>query len=288
MLAGSTMCWGLNAVLSRFAVGEISPMLLVTGRWLGVIILAALFLRQAIAKDWPVLRQHFWFLVIMGTVGFTTFNALFYVAAHTTTALNIGIIQGAIPIFILIGAFLMHRTPVTPMQLTGVALTVIGVLAIASQGSLARLAQLAFAEGDLLMVVACSCYAAYAIGLRRRPKVSPLSIFSVMAAAAFVVSLPLTAVEYALGDSLWPSQTGWIVLGLVTIFPSFLAQIFFIQGVDRIGPSRAGVFANLVPVYAAVLAVLLLDEAFEWYHGLALGLVLSGIWLSERFKPKAA
>ena len=169
MLATATLCWGLNAVLSRFAVGEISPMLLVTGRWLGVMILAALFMRQIILKDWPVLRQHLKFLVIMGAVGFTTFNALFYVAAHTTTALNIGIIQGAIPIFILIGAFVTHRTPVTPIQLVGVALTVVGVLAIASQGSLARLAQLAFAEGDLLMVLACSCYAAYAIGLRRRP-----------------------------------------------------------------------------------------------------------------------
>ena len=91
-----------------------------------------------------------------------------------------------------------------------------------------------------------------------------------------------------MGELLWPTQTGWIVVTLVTFFPSFLAQIFFIQGVDRIGPSRAGVFANLVPLYAALLAVLLLDEAFEWYHGLALGLVLSGIGLSERFKPKAA
>ena len=53
-----------------------------------------------------------------------------------------------------------------------------------------------------------------------------------------------------------------------------------------IGPGRAGVFVNLVPVFASVMAVWLLDEAFEPYHALALALVLGGIWLSEIGKPK--
>ena len=86
------------------------------------------------------------------------------------------------------------------------------------------------------------------------------------------------------GAFLWPTPTGWLVIGLVTLFPSFLAQIFFILGVDKIGPARAGVFVNLVPVFAAGLAVLFLGEAFQFYHGAALGLVLFGIFLSEKFK----
>ena len=79
-------------------------------------------------------------------------------------------------------------------------------------------------------------------------------------------------------------MTGWIIVALVTLFPSLLAQISFIQGVTLIGPGRAGVFVNLVPVFASILAVVLLDEPFEVFHAIALTLVLGGILLSERSK----
>ena len=77
------------------------------------------------------------------------------------------------------------------------------------------------------------------------------------------------------------SATGWILVTLVTLLPSLIAQIFFIHGVALIGPGRAGVFVNLVPVFASIMAVIFLHEVFEFYHALALALVLGGIWLSE-------
>ena len=85
-----------------------------------------------------------------------------------------------------------------------------------------------------------------------------------------------------MGATVWPGPRGWAVLAYVTVFPSFLAQILFIKGVTLIGPARAGVFINLVPVFAAILAVQILGEAFRWYHLGALALVLLGIWLAER------
>lgn len=286
LLTLTTLCWGGNAVLGKLAVGEVSPMVLVSARWLGVIVLAVVFLQKPVRRDWPVLKRHLPFLALMGAAGFTCFNALFYVAAHTTTAINIGILQGAIPIFAMMGAFAAYRTRITAMQGVGVVTTVLGVIAVASGGSLERLAELRIAEGDILMIAACALYAGYAVGLRRRPPVSTLAIFAVMATAAFLVSLPFTAIEMAMGRTQWPTAMGWLVIGLVTLFPSFLAQIFFIQGVDRLGPGRAGVFANLVPVFASILSVLVLNEVFQLYHALALGLVLCGIGLSERFKLK--
>ena len=102
-----------------------------------------------------------------------------------------------------------------------------------------------------------------------------------MATVAWLVSLPLIAVEtWQLG---WqaPTANGWGLVLLVTLLPSLVAQIFFIQGVALIGPGRAGVFVNLVPVFASIMAVLFLNESFELYHALALALVLGGIWLSE-------
>lgn len=280
----TALCWGGNAVFGRLAVGEISPMLLVTCRWLGVLLLIAVFANRYIRKDWPVLRRHLRFAAAMGALGFTAFNALFYVAAHSTTAVNIGIIQGSIPVIVIIGAYLAYRTPVTPMQAGGVVLTVIGVAVVASEGSIERLASLQISRGDALMVAACLLYGGYAVGLVKRPLVSAMGFFTAISAAAFLASLPLVVFEAMLGQLQWPTATGWVVVILVTLFPSFLAQIFFMRGVELIGPGRAGVFVNLVPVFASVLAVLVLDEPFEFYHGAALLCVLGGIWISEKGK----
>lgn len=285
-LAFTAMCWGGNAVLGRFAVGEVSPMMVVISRWVGVMILCAVFLLPGLKRDWPVLKKHLPFLALMGALGFTCFNGLFYVAAHTTTALNMGIMQGSIPIFVLIGAFFSYRMRLNAIQTIGVLLTVGGVVTVASGGSLDRLLSLAFNTGDVLMLIACALYAGYTVALRKRPPVSTLSMFAVMATAAFFVAIPFVAVEAALGQFQWPTMTGWIVIALVTVFPSFLAQVLFIQGVDRIGPGRAGVFMNLVPIFASVMAVLFLREAFEFYHAAALCLVLIGIYLSEKYKPR--
>ena len=261
-------------------------MQLVTFRWLGVVMILLVIARRNILTDWPVLRRHLPFLALMGSCGFTLFNALFYVAGHHTSAINIGILQGSIPIFVLLGSLLVLRHPFGWLQACGVAVTLCGVVIVASHGNPAELASLQVNRGDLFMVIACFFYSAYSIGLTRRPNVSALGLFAVMAATAWVVSLPLVAFEtWQLGWSA-PSPKGWLLALMVTLLPSLIAQIFFIQGVALIGPGRAGVFVNLVPVFASIMAVLFLGEAFESYHAVALSLVLGGIWLSEIGKPK--
>jgi drug/metabolite transporter (DMT)-like permease len=284
LLSFTALCWGGNAIFGRLAVGEVSPMALTMLRWLFALGLLLVVARGQLVRDWPVMRPRLPFLAIMGALGFTAFNALYYVAAHWTSAVNIGILQGSLPVFVLIGAFLAYRTPVGPLQLTGVAVTMLGVALVASRGDLARLTGLALNLGDVLMIVCCALYAGYTVALQRRPKVGALSLFTVLAAAALLTSLPLVGLEAALGRLQWPTATGWIIVALVSLFPSFLAQIFFIRGVALIGPGRAGVFVNLVPVFASILAVAVLGETVALFQAAALVLVLGGIGLSEAGK----
>ena len=286
LLVCTTLIWGGNAVAGKLAVGEVSPAVLVAFRWLGVVALIAIFARKSMRDDWPVLRQHLPFLFLLGAVGFTLFNTLFYIAAQRTEALNIGILQGAIPVFVMLGSFIFFRSVVTQLQMLGVAITIIGVIVVASRGDLQRLIQLELNSGDLIMLTACGLYATYTVALRRRPQVSGLAMFSTMSVGALVTSLPFLGYEIISGDFAWPSTKGWLIVGFVVIFPSFLSQIFFLRGVQLVGPSRAGVFVNLVPVFAAILSVLILAEVFSLFHGLALVFVLGGIALSERGKPE--
>ncbi len=284
LLIITTWSWGCNVIFGKLAVGQISPMQLVTARWLGVTLVLIIFARKYIVRDWPVISQHLWFISLMGAAGFTAFNALYYVAAHTTSAINIGILQGSIPVFVLLVSFILFRLKVTPIQYIGVGLTLLGVLIVASGGDLEKLRQFNFNIGDLFMLLACFLYAVYSIGLSRRPQVSALGLFTAMAIVAFIISLPLLAVEsYQQGMSL-PSTKGWIIAALVTLLPSFLAQVLFIRSVELIGAARAGVFINLVPVFASIMAVFYLHESLQWFQAVSLAMVLGGIGLSEMGK----
>jgi drug/metabolite transporter (DMT)-like permease len=229
-----------------------------------------------------VLRPRWASLALFGTMGFTAFNALFYLAAHHTTAVNLGIIQGAIPVVVLVGAYLLYRTPIRGLQVVGVTVTLVGVAVVAARGDLAVLATLGVNPGDAYMLLASVFYAGYTLALRNRPPVSGLALFTAMALAACVSSVPLVVYEAAIGAFQAPTLKGWFILLYIGLFPSLLSQILFIRGVELIGPGRAGLFVNLVPVFAALLAVAILGEPFRWYHGVALTLVLGGIWLAEQ------
>ncbi len=281
VLSLASLFWAGNVVASRLAVGEVSPMALTTFRWAGVLALLPFIAGTALRRDWPVLKGRLGYVLVMGTLGFTAFNAFYYVAAHFTSAVNIGILQGGIPGLVFVLAFLVRGTRAGVRQVAGMLATLLGVAVVATRGDLAALAGLDFNLGDLLMLGACVVYAIYTVLLPDRPKVAGMSFFAGLSVAAFATSVPLLAAEAAAGLYVAPTLTGWAAVLYCAIFPSVASQIFFIRGVELIGPGRAGVFVNLIPVYASILAVLVLGEAFHLYHATALALVGGGILFAE-------
>lgn len=284
LLVLTTLMWAGNGVAGRLAVGEVSPMALTCLRWVMVVAVLGPLLGREVTAEWPKLKARWPTIVAMAALGFTVFNALFYAAAHHTSAVNITIFQGAIPVLVLLGTILFFRARVRGLQWLGMAITLAGVACVATKGDLEVLRTLALNIGDVWMLIACVFYAGYTLALPHRPKVPSLVFFTAMAGVAFLTSLPLLAYEAASGTLQWPTATGLAVLLYVGLFPSLLSQIFFMRGVELIGPGRAGLFVNLVPVFGAMLAVLLLGEPFALYHALGLALVLGGIALAERGK----
>ena len=282
LLVFTTLIWAGHSLVGRLAVGQIGPMTLVCARWAVALVPILLVARPALRRDWPLLKARWLFVAIMGALGYTAFNALFYLAAHYTSALNLSIIQGAVPALVLVGARVFLAIRVTPMQAAGAVLTMIGVVAIASQGSWARLVGLSFNSGDVMMVVAVILYAGFTVALRERPAVSGLSMLVGMALAAFVTSAPPMIWEIAEGGFIWPTTRGYLALLYAALGPSLIAQLMYMRGIELIGPGRAGVFVNLVPVFGAVMAVALLGEPFAAYHVVALALVVGGIAIAQR------
>ena len=277
----ATLGWGSNTIASRLAVGEVSPMLLIFFRWgFVVVILLSLYWRQMI-DEWPIIRPRLKWLLIMGGCGLSLFNAFFYIAAHSTTAVNLGIIQSTMPGMILLGSFMFFGDRINRLQFYGLLLTLLGVGVIVTQGSLEQLMQLTFNHGDLLMIFACSFYAMYTVGLKSRPKISGMVMLAYFSVAAFLMTIPLMIFESFIYGTVMPGVKGFAIVFYIAIVPSFLSQIFFMRGVDLIGPGSAGLYANLVPIFSAIMAVLLLSEDFAFFHLAAMLLVFGGIGLFE-------
>jgi drug/metabolite transporter (DMT)-like permease len=282
LLTFTALIWAGNAVAGKWAVGQVSPMALTSLRWMvACLTLVPLSARQ-VSREWRLLLPKWRFVAFMGVCGYTAFNALFYVAGTYTSATNLAMIQGAIPVIVLVYGFLLYRTPVGPMQAVGVLVTLLGVAVAATHGDWEVLRTLAFNQGDLLILVACLFYAGYTVSLRARPAVSGLTFFAGMALAAFLTSLPLVVAEWVSGDLVWPTREGWMIVAYVGLGPSLVSQLCFMRGVDLIGPARAGVFVNLTPVFGALLAVVLVGEPFRLDNAVALALVLGGIFIAER------
>jgi drug/metabolite transporter (DMT)-like permease len=282
LLTLTTLLWAGNAIAGQLAKGEITPLQLVFLRWLGVLLILWPLYGRQVAASWPVVRPRIWQVAAMGTLGFTLFNILFYWASLETSAVNIGILQGAVPVFVLIGAFMRHGTRVGWLQAAGVAITLIGVLLVATRGAPHEALEVELNRGDLLMLVACLLYSAYTVMLVGRPQVPDAAFFTLLASVSAITALPPAVAEaMAVEGYRWPTAEGWLIVAYVAIFPSCIAQLFFLRGVDLIGPGRAGVYTNLVPVFAAALAVGLLGQEFAAYHALALVAVIGGIGLAQ-------
>jgi drug/metabolite transporter (DMT)-like permease len=285
LLILTTLGWGGNAVASRMAVGQISPMTLTSARWGLVLLLLLIAFHRQIGAALPQLRRQWIAVVLMGASGFTLFNALNYVAAHYTSAVNLSITQGTVPLLVLLGGLIVHKTPIKGRQLAGAAVALAGVAMVASGGSFDALMKLRFNIGDVLMFTATVIYSGYTVALRDRGNgggAGQVPFFFGMAVAAFLTSLPLVAIEVASGGFHLPTAKGLAILAFIALAPSFMSALFFMRAVALVGPARAGLFFNLVPVFGALLAVLILGEPLGLYQVAALALVLGGIAVAER------
>lgn len=285
-LCVTTFFWGGNSVAGKLAIGHVSPMMLTTLRWLIALMIILACMTPQIRRDWPKIKAHWPLLFLYGAAGFTLFNVLLYTAVGHTSIINVVIEQAGIPMLIFVMNFALFRTPASPAQIVGFSVTLLGVLITSAHGNLAALLELEFNFGDVLMLAACLVYAAYTVSLRWKPVMHWQSFIAAPALGALVSSLPLLWWEVSTGRAVAPDTTGWMIVLYAAIFPSLLSQVLWVRGVELIGPNRAGLFINAIPVFGILLSILLVGETFQPFHFLAMGLVLSGIAIAEWGRPK--
>jgi drug/metabolite transporter (DMT)-like permease len=254
--------------------------------WRWVIALAILlpFGLPGVLRQRAVIRQHWRSILALATFSVGAFNSLLYLAAMTTSAINIALINATIPIMVALLAWLLLGDRTRPLQALGIGLAIIGIITVVARGDLSVLTGLQAQPGDLLMVLAVSSWGLFSVLLRRQAvPLPPLTFLTVQIATGAAVIFPfyLTDLVFISGGFELNRSTA-LPMMYFAIFPGILAYGFWNHGVHRIGPAKAAIFMYLTPVFASVLAGIFLGERLGPPHLIGGGLILAGLLLATR------
>ena len=281
------LLWAGNAVVGRVVNQMVPPITLNFLRWalafLILLPLAAPVLRPSSAL-WPSWRR----FAVLGLLGVGCYNALQYLALKTSTPLNVTLVAASVPIWMLIVGALFFGQRVSARQVAGAVLSIAGVLVVLGRGDWQLLAQVRLVPGDFYVLLATAAWAVYS-WLLIKPGDPPeiRGDWAAFLMAQLVFGLGWSALfaggEWALEDAhiqwSWPLAAA---LAYVAIFPAIVAYRCWGLGVQRVGPSIAGFFSNLTPLFAAVMSAAFLGELPHVYHAVAFALIVGGILVSSR------
>ena len=218
MLALVAMLWAANTNIARATAEEVPPMALTFWRlFLSALVFAPFALRQT-WRQRSVVMQHFWLLNWMGFLSMAAFNGLVYLGMQYTVAINGNLLQGALPICIILSGILFARRKVTTRQGIGVALGMLGLMTIIIRGDIGLLLQMRINPGDPLLFVGIFCSATYAVFLYKRPAELDLMsfMFLSMAFATFHI-LPFFIVEHFWFRPMPVTQTTLLTVGFIAL-----------------------------------------------------------------------
>ena len=276
------LCWAGNVVLARGVVDIVPPVGFAFWRWTLAFLVLVPFTWNRIRQDFGMISRYWKRLALLAFLGIAGFNTLLYTAVHTTTAINCSLIQTAMPAIILVISGIAFREPVGLLRIGGVALCMLGASLVVLRGDLSTLIGLSVARGDLLMLLAVILYGLYSVLVKKRPEMHPITFLTVIFGAGALMLFPLYLWENVTGPAMILRADVVFSILYVALFPSIVSYFCWNRGIEMIGPSRAGLFINLVPVFASIMAVIWLQESMELFHYFGMGCIFLGICLFNR------
>ena len=276
------LCWAGNAVLARGVVDVMPPISLAFWRWFMAFVILFPFTLGHVKQDWETAMHSWKWLLLLSFLGVSCFNSLLYTAAHTTTAINVSLMQTAMPAMIILISWVVFREKISTVQMVGVMVSMAGAGLIVVHGKWQILLAMNLVEGDVLMLIAVFIYALYSALLRKRPPIHPLSFLTLTFGFGMLMLLPFYIWELVVAGPFSVSPAAVMSILYVALFPSIIAYFCWNRGIELIGANRAGLFSYLIPFFASVMAIFFLGETLRGYHVMGMVLILGGMVIFNR------
>ena len=269
-------------VVGRGIHTEVPPVGLSFWRWLlGAFVLWP-FIHSRLKVNAPNIRKHIGSLTLLGGIMVASATCLL-IGLNFTTAINASVINGIQPVFTVLLAMLFLHDRLRLSQSCGVALGLIGVTAMITRMDLAALLHLQFNKGDILILLGSMGYSLYVINLRKIPEtLSPSEALFMIIVTGCILVLPFYVIETLFYKPVPFSATAIYAIVSMSLVSTVFGTLMWNRGNQLIGPSRAGMFINLISIFAAIMAILFLDERLYYYHVICAVLIGIGIYMVLR------
>ena len=284
LLILATLFWSGNFIVGKFAtLFQIPPLTLNVFRWITVWIILMPFTYKEIFINLPNIKKKWFVISFMGVITISTFNSVVYFALNYTQVINAVLVLAAIPAATIFFSSLMNIEKTNIFQLIGLFLSIIGIGSIISNGDIQKITSLNFNKGDLWMLVCVFTWALYSTLLKKNKfRFSHFTLIQLMVSVGILFLIPQFFYEKSIGLELIFNKAFFLILFYVVVFPAIAAYYCWQKGVEIIGPNRASMFIQLMPLFSAVMAIIIFNEKFELYHFAGASFIVSGIYLSNR------
>ena len=284
LLVLATLFWSGNFIVGKFAtLFEIPPLTLNAFRWISVWLILMPFTYNEICKNIPIIKKNWLVISVMGVITISTFNSVVYYALNYTQVINAVLVLAAIPAATIVLSSLMKIERTNIFQLIGLFLSIIGIGSIISNGDLQKIVSLSFNKGDLWMLVCVFTWSLYSTLLKKyKFKISQFSLIQLMVTVGILFLIPQFFYEKSIGLEVSFHKGFFLILFYVVVFPAIAAYYCWQKGIEIIGPNRSTMFIQLMPLFSAVMAIIIFKEKFELYHFIGASFILTGIYLSNR------
>ena len=284
LLILTTIFWSGNFIVGKAAsMYEIPPFSLNFYRWFfaGLILLPFTY-KEIITKKSYILNN-IGFFIILGVTSITIFNSIVYYSLYYTQVISGVLMISTIPVWIIFISSLLNIEKTNFFQIIGVAFSLTGVVFIITKADLELVKNLDFNKGDLTMVIAMFAWAIYSALLKKKKyEISQITLLEVVIITGLIFLTPIYFIEMNFGNTIKLGKPFYLTLTYVVLFPGLCSFFFWIKGISIIGANRAGVFLHLMPIFGAIMAMVIFDEKFMFYHFLGALFIISGITLSNK------
>ena len=280
----AVLFWSGNFLVGKYAsYHQIPPFSLNFYRWLFAWLILIPFTYNEIILNKNYIINNYKFFILLGITSVTVFNSIVYYSLNFTQVISGVLMISTIPVMIMFISSILKIEKANKFQLIGVALSFLGVITIITKANLDVLRNLNFNKGDLTMVVAMLSWATYSALLKvKKHNVSQLCLLQIIISFGLLFLIPVYIFEFILGYRIEISLPFTLTLIYVVLFPGLLSFICWIKGISLIGPNRSGIFLHLMPILSAIMAMIIFDERFMFFHVLGALFILSGILISNK------
>ena len=284
LLVFATLCWSGNFIIGKFAyLFEVPPLTLNFLRWVSVWFILIPFTYKEIYNNFQYIKKNWIVICFMGIITISTFNSVVYFALTYTQVINAVLVLAAIPAVTIIISSLMKVDKTNIFQLIGLLFSVIGISAIISNADIQKILSLNFNKGDLWMLVCVFSWSLYSTLLKKKKfEISQFTFIQLMVTVGVIFLIPQFFYEQSIGLEISINKFFIAILLYVVIFPAIAAYYCWQKAIELIGPNRSAIFVQLMPLFSALMAILIFKEKFQLYHFIGGTFIVSGIYLSNR------